>query len=526
MITSHLTPQQIERNLNKLLVGMLHTPSASECMDVKGISLDSRQIKPGYLFLSLATDLSLRYQYLKMALQSGASVILFDPQLPLSVEEVSLITNYQVEHFAVRNLAVKAGEIAARYYQHPSLALKVIAVTGTNGKTSVTQFIAQVLEAKGTRCGVIGTLGVGSLGALQYTGMTTPDPVTLQRILAEMRDQSISFVVIEASSHALAQGRLNSVAIDCAVLTNLSRDHLDYHPDMADYGAAKASLFSVPGLKHAVINTGDDFGTELLESLEGKASIEVISYACIDTKNVADNHIQAKQVELKPSGLSFSVNSGFGDGEISVSMLGQFNVENLLATLAVLVSLDVSFTQAITLVSKCQSVAGRMELHGGKHNLPNVIVDYAHTPDALDKALQSLRLHLKKTGDLWCVFGCGGDRDAGKRRLMGQCAETLADKIILTDDNPRTEDSSEIINSILSGISDSEKVMVEKDRKQAITYAINSAKADDIVLVAGKGHENYQDINNVRHIFSDALVVCDVLKALSGNKYAHVESKA
>lgn len=525
MTIDHRPSQQVEMDLTQLLVGMLQTPVHRDDLLVRGISMDSRKIKTGYLFLSLAKDLQTRNIHLEMALMSGATVILFEAQQPLSDKEVGLIDQYRVSGFAVRSLATKVGEIAARFYRHPSLSLQVIAVTGTNGKTSVTQFIAQALEACGQQCGVIGTLGVGRVNALQHTGMTTPDPVTLQSALAEMRDQAVKYVVIEASSHALVQGRLNSVSIDCAVYTNLSRDHLDYHANMVEYAAVKQSLFEVTELRNAVINAGDDLGKKILALLDSRSRVKTISYASIAVDNVTASHIQASQIELSVSGLSFSIESDFGDDNLSATLLGQFNVDNLLATLGVLLLLDISFEQAMAALSACKSVSGRMESYGNPQQ-PCVIVDYAHTPDALEKALQSLRSHLKTGGDLWCVFGCGGNRDVGKRSLMGRCAESLADKVILTDDNPRTEDNLQIINDILAGTSQSDKIITQSDRRLAITYAITHAKVDDIVLIAGKGHENYQDIANVRHLFSDAQVVCEVLAELINDTDGLVENNS
>jgi UDP-N-acetylmuramoyl-L-alanyl-D-glutamate--2,6-diaminopimelate ligase len=385
--------------------------------------------------------------------------------------------------------------------------MTVIAVTGTNGKTSVTQFLAQALESLGQPCGIIGTLGTGRICDLELTGMTTPDPVSIQRFLAGFKAQSCPYVVLEASSHALEQGRLNSVEIDVAVLTNLTRDHLDYHQTMEAYSAAKAKLFNFSSVKTAVLNMDDEFGQQLKQSINNQ--VDVLTYA---SEQAAD--IIATDIQCSRDGLSFDVTKPNMQYAVHSSLLGRFNVDNLLATAAVLYSLGYEQEQVKKSVEHCHAVSGRMQAYGEQHQ-PMVVIDYAHTPDALEQALMTLRAHLPDNGQLWCVFGCGGDRDKGKRSLMGNIAETLADMVVVTDDNPRTEDHIAIVKDILSGCAEPEKVHVEHDRKQAIIFAINHAHEQDIILVAGKGHEAYQEVNQVKYPFCDATVVSDHLLTLA-----------
>jgi len=501
MVTRYQNP-----DLASLLVGMLQSPVVLSGTTITGLSLDSREVAEGFAFIALAKDNELRYQHIEQALSAGCQVALFDESLALSEQEHSLIESRQAQAIAVKNLADKTGEIAARFYGHPSLALTVIAVTGTNGKTSVSQFIAQCLESLGQGCGVIGTLGVGRVGDLLDTGMTTPDPVSLQKMLAEFCQQSIPFVVLEASSHALEQGRLNSVAIDVAVLTNLSRDHLDYHADLASYAAAKKRLFDFQSIKSAIINSDDSFGQTLIEALAARKDVKTVTYS-----NDKSSLVSAQDVKASLSGLTFSLKTNSKVVDIKSKLLGQFNVDNLLATTACLLVLDIELDDVVKSVSQCEAVDGRMQSYSAKGKALFVI-DYAHTPDALMQALVSLQNHVPAGGDLWCVFGCGGDRDTGKRALMGETAEVNADKIILTADNPRSEDNESIVADILKGMHQTTNIHVEHDRQLAIDYAASHASTKDIVLVAGKGHELYQEIAGVKTSFSDKQAVLKALK--------------
>ncbi len=496
-------------SLPMLLVGMLADPFRLVDMKVTGLSLDSREITAGNLFLSLAKDDEQRINNLKQALTAKCSVVLVDAKQALTEQESELLTQAKVECYSINKLADKAGEIASRFYGHPSIALTVIAVTGTNGKTSVSQFIAQGLESLGHACGVIGTLGVGRIGSLQHTGMTTPDPISMQKILANFCEQGIEYAVVEASSHALSQGRLNSITVDVAALTNLSRDHLDYHGDMANYSAAKRRLFDFSSIKTAVLNSADDLGQELISAIEERERVKILSYA---RPIVANTDFQAESINMTNEGMSFTLVSQFGRDTVKTSLIGEFNIDNLLAALACLIAIKVPYEEALSAISQCHSVDGRMELIDGKQQA-HVVIDFAHTPDALSQALHSLQAHVPVDADLWCVFGCGGDRDSGKRAEMGRNAEQYADKIVITDDNPRSEEPTNIVSDILSGMSHPEAVLVEHDRKLAITHAIEQAKPTDIILIAGKGHEQYQEIKGIKYVFNDNQVVIDILQA-------------
>ena len=503
--------QTNSKSLPMLLAGMMADPSRLEDINVVGLTLDSRQVQKGYLFFSLSLNGNQRTSYLKQALTLGASVVLFDAQQKLAEEEILALEHANVLAHQIKNLAEKVSEIAARFYGHPSMAMTVIAVTGTNGKTSVSQFIAQSLEILDLPCGVIGTLGVGRVNQLHSTGMTTPDPIYVQATLAEFCQQNIKYVVIEASSHALEQGRLNSVDIDIAVLTNLSRDHLDYHQDMVSYAAAKKRLFDCATIKTVVINSDDEFGQQLMTSLLERNNVNLMSYSSRENKTQSIT-LQADAIETTLDGLAFNLVYQNEQAMIKSPLIGRFNIDNLLALAASLLAIAIPFEDVEKVLVQCQSVDGRMQRYGNKQQ-PQVVIDFAHTPDALEQALVSLRAHLSNNGLLWCVFGCGGDRDTGKRPLMGNIAELNADRIVLTDDNPRSEIPAVIVQDILSGIKDLSKVYVEHNRKLAITHAISQSKSKDIILIAGKGHEQYQEVLGVKHPFNDASVVKEVLLA-------------
>lgn len=500
------------KSVHVLLSGMLAEQNFPADINVTNITLDSREVQTGSLFISLAKESGQRLQYLEQAIKNGAVVIAYDSEQLLLNEEKEICNQYKVKTYPIENLSANTGEIAARFYGHPSEQLTVIAVTGTNGKTSVSQFIAQAYESLDIPCGVIGTLGVGRVTHLQMTGMTTPDPVTMQSILADFKAQGVEYVVIEASSHALEQGRLNSVEIDVAVLTNLSRDHLDYHQTMECYAAAKQRLFEFASIKHAVINLDDDFGKALVERLD-QSSLQLRTYSC-DTFPVAKSemHIRAVAINTKIEGISFKLQSKFDDVTVGSSLLGRFNIENLLAATQALLATGTDFLDAIEAIAHCHAIEGRMKVYGGDKQA-HVVIDFAHTPDAIAQALSSLKTHLDEQGELWCVFGCGGERDKGKRALMGASAETYADKLVITSDNPRSESNENIVAEILTGIEQTDAVYVEHDREKAINYAIKSASLKDIVLVAGKGHEQYQEILGVKQPFSDVQAVTKALMA-------------
>jgi len=478
--------------LSELLDGIVEVDMNGDCV-VNNLTIDSRCATGGSLFLAMPGVSMDGREFIAHAVEQGASAILHEATDEFTPPDVS------VPMYPVNNLTAVAGEIANRFFDFPSSKLTVIGVTGTNGKTTCTQLLAQVLDAPQKRCAVIGTLGNGFIGELDTTIHTTPDVVTVHALMAKFLAAGAGYVCIEVSSHALEQGRINGVTFDIAALTNLSRDHLDYHGDMESYAAAKASLFTRPGIKVAVINQEDEFGQELLSTLD--EGINTISFG------LAQGDYHASAIIAGINGLQIKAVTPVGDISITSELFGRFNAANLLAVLAIVVSHGLSLEEAAQRLSKVIPVAGRMERFGRSNHSPLVVVDYAHTPDALEKVLQALREHTSHT--LWCVFGCGGDRDRGKRPQMGKVAERLADHVVLTDDNPRHEDPVQIIDDIRASMS--VDVKVTHLRRQAIREAIQSANEGDIVLLAGKGHEDYQQIGDERIHFSDREVVTEVL---------------
>jgi UDP-N-acetylmuramoyl-L-alanyl-D-glutamate--2,6-diaminopimelate ligase len=496
---------------------LIHELPAELDRSVTGLTLDSRAVRPGDLFFALAGTQTHGEIYIESALQNGAIAIL--KEAPVTGVE---ILPGNIPCISQPNLSQQVGEIAARFYDNPSRNLRVIGVTGTNGKTSVTHAVAQMLHSIAGDCGLLGTLGYGIYGALQRSSHTTPDAIRLQALLAQLRAQDVQNVVMEVSSHALAQGRVNGIIYDTAVLTNLSRDHLDYHQTMAQYADAKRRLFLMPGLKTAVINSDDAFGQRVLADLP--KSVIALTYS-IHNKT-ADVYAQIRAYDTL--GCRLVIHSRWGDGQLYSPWFGQFNVSNVLAALTVLLSMEFPLPDVLTQLTTLRAVPGRMERFGQAHQ-PTVIIDYAHTPDALEKALLALRAHCEipqipqnspgskeggeifpnRRGNLWCVFGCGGDRDQGKRRLMGEVAQRLADKVIITDDNPRHEASQAIIDDIVQGCPTPTAVI--SDRQQAIRYALQQAAVGDVVLIAGKGHEDYQQVGDQRLPFSDRAVVSSLI---------------
>ena len=503
------------KRLSELLAGIASVDGARDC-SVHDIASDSRALKPGSLFLALPGQRHDGRVFLADAVVRGAAAIAYDSQDfepgPLPIPAVG-----------IENLAQYIGAIADRFFEAPSGRLIVIGVTGTNGKTTCTQLLAQALDdtsrisepnpplrpyereaSRGAlgarRCAIIGTLGYGLVGALNESMHTTPDAITVHRLMREFLHARARYVSMEVSSHALHQGRVNGVAFDVALFTNLTRDHLDYHGDMQAYGAAKASLFDWDTLKHAVINHDDDFGQTLLQKLRGR--VAVVSYG------INGGDVRARSVTPTPTGLVLDVSTPQGEARLEAPLFGRFNAYNLLAVLATLLVLEVPLADAVERLRHARPVAGRAERFGGRNRQPLAIVDYAHTPDALEKILASLREHTH--GRLVCVFGCGGDRDRGKRPQMGAIAERLADVVLLTDDNPRREAGDAIIQDIIAGMRVPPRVM--RDRRAAIAQALAEATTGDVVLIAGKGHEDYQQVGDVRHPYSDR----ETVRALMG----------
>ncbi|MEO6800975.1 MAG: UDP-N-acetylmuramoyl-L-alanyl-D-glutamate--2,6-diaminopimelate ligase [Rhodanobacter sp.] len=499
-------------HLDQLLLGIADaqvaaTPLAAR-MIVSGLSLDSRQVRRGDAFFALRGSHGHGIEFAASAIRQGARVVLAEAPAP---ESVALL---EVPLLWIDNLHDQVGEIAARFHERPSESMRVIGVTGTNGKTSCVQLLAQALTLLGHRAASIGTLGAGVHGQLNEGERTTPDAISVQALLAKFRDADVSHVAMEVSSHALAQGRVGAVDFEVAAFTNLTRDHLDYHGSMEAYGAAKAKLFAWPGLRVAVINSDDTFGRELAATLP--VGVQVLRFSASDGDDNGDDNgvdIAASNIVTSASGLSFLLRSPWGMRNVHSHLLGRFNVANLLAVVGCLGALGEPFEGIVKAVEQLLPVNGRMSRLGGLQGLPLVVVDYAHTPDALEQALTALRSHC--AGKLICVFGCGGERDAGKRPLMGAIAAQLADVAIVTDDNPRGENGDAIVAQIVAGMTEAAAMAIERDRAVAIADALALARTGDVVLIAGKGHETYQDGAAGKRPFDDLAVAHATLERLS-----------
>ena len=474
---------------------------------VSGLVMDSREVKPGDAFVAIAGFGTHGLAFSAQARAAGAAAILFEPPAPDEYPAPD-------DAIAVPGLRARLGAMGDLFHGHPSHAMTMVGVTGTNGKTSTVQLLAQAWHLLGQSSGSVGTLGAGRYGHVQPTGFTTPLVLRLHALLGELRDEGVQAVAMEVSSHALDQGRVDGVHYDVAVFTNLTRDHLDYHGDMATYGSAKARLFARAGLKAAVLNLDDAFGHTLSHSLPD----DVRAFG-VSARGQAGAALRAESMRFDNRGLAFDLVYDGQAHPVRSPLLGRFNVDNLLAVAGVLFALDESPATIAATLSQLQPVAGRMNRLGGDGVQPLVVIDYAHTPDALAQALTSLRAHA--AAKLICVFGCGGERDRGKRPQMAQIAEAEADVVIVTDDNPRGENGDAIVADILAGFGAPAAITVERDRARAITRAIGQAGPDDIVLVAGKGHEPYQEVAGVRHPFDDTDVAG---RALAARGASHMDA--
>lgn len=459
---------------------------------VQRLTTDSRSVQAGDTFLAYPGEKLDGRKYIAQAIAAGATSVLWES------EGFAWNHKWQVANLGIKGLRDKIGELASHVYGQPSQKLWVIGVTGTNGKTSCSHWIAQCLTRLGKKTAVVGTLGNGFLGALEPTLNATPDAVLLQAQMAHFVEQGAQCVAIEVSSHSLVQGRVNGVAFDIALFTNLSRDHLDYHGDMEAYAAAKAKLFHWPSLQYAIINMDDRFGMELAAGLK-QTPVTVLGYG------LGKGEISGHRLNLSKHGLSLEIITSWGTAKLQSRMLGAFNASNLLGVLAALLASEVPLQDAVGVLQDVQAVPGRLQMLSEKGK-PIVVVDYAHTPDALEKVLQTLRGILNSGGEarLICVFGCGGERDRGKRALMGAVASRLADAAIVTNDNPRGEAPRGIIEDIARGMQPNYQVV--EDRAMAIYQAIHEARQGDVVLIAGKGHETHQEINGVKLPFNDVEV--------------------
>ena len=481
-------------------------------IEIKGLTLDSRQVEPGYVFVALEGQFDHGLAYAEAAISRGAVAVLCDTKFDQYCQQILSRLMSRAICVPVRDLTIRLGEVAKKFYEFPAEEMFICGITGTDGKTSVSHFVAQVMAMSTKQsnglAAVIGTLGNGSIDRLEEASHTTPDVISIHRMLAEFNQQNITSVAMEVSSHGLDQKRSAGVEFDVAVLTNLSRDHLDYHGDIASYKQAKKKLFTESDSKSLVLNIDDEFGKELYAELNGSKKIWLYGL----NKNHAmksDDYAYATDIKNQVNGIKFMLYSSLGAAEVILKLIGEFNVYNVLACFCVLMQKEINFNHAIKYIQKLHAVPGRMELLATK-NKPSVVIDFAHTPQALSQALQSVHKHT--SGKIICVFGCGGDRDVGKRALMAQAAEKLADLVIITNDNPRNESPEKIIDDIKQGINNELQLIVEMDREKAIQHAIEIATENDLVLIVGKGHEQYQILGDKKIAFSDKAVAQSILE--------------
>lgn len=474
---------------------------------VSDLVLDSRDVSIHKAFIAVQGHARDGRDFIPQAISLGAKVIIAQCDSAELHGQVSMRENSLIISFYA--LASKLSKLAACFYHHPANSLSVIAITGTNGKTSVVQLCNQLACLLGERSASIGTLGSGVYHAqtnqLVTTLNTTPDAISIQRLLADFVGEGVYQVALEASSHALVQGRLAALKTDVAVFTNLTRDHLDYHQTMEDYAQAKRLLLTQPGLKWVVLNVNDPEHQHWLVNVSRNTKVTLYGINIMAQAIGADHYYcVANNLQFTPSGVRFSLQSSWGNCELRLNLVGEFNVANVLAAISAQLCLGKNLQNIANVVQNLMPVAGRMELfcHPSK---ATIVVDYAHTPDALEKSLLALRQHC--TGQVWCVFGCGGDRDQGKRPLMGAIAERLADRVVLTDDNVRSESPQKIVDDILQGCQYAEQILVEHSRTKAIELAAQHCTQQDIILVAGKGHENYQIIGQQSHAYDERAFV-------------------
>jgi UDP-N-acetylmuramoyl-L-alanyl-D-glutamate--2,6-diaminopimelate ligase len=486
------SPQDAAQWLRTQVRGVLHT--------------DSRRVGAGDGFIAWPGGVADGRQFVTSALQQGAAACVVEHAGAENFAwgESDAIATYD-------GLKAASGLIAAAYYEQPSQQLDVVAITGTNGKTSSAWWLAHALQNTGKRCAMVGTLGVGEVDHLEVTGMTTPDPVLLQARLRNMADAGVNACAIEASSIGLAEHRLDGTQVRVAMFTNFTQDHLDYHGDMASYWQAKLALFSWAGLQAAVVNVDDAQGAALAAQLQARSDLNVWTISCSANAAPSAQHIVARHIQHGARGLCFEVVEGEESHALETQLVGYYNVSNVLGVIACLRALGHSLVDAVQACRLLPAVPGRMQTVG-ETGEPLVVIDYAHTPDAVAQAVQAL-LPLAKSrgGALTCVLGCGGDRDAAKRPLMAAAAEQYAQHVVLTSDNPRSEHPQTILNQMLTGLHNAAKAIVIADRAQAIAQTVQHAHAHDVVLVAGKGHEDYQEISGVKYPFSDVQHARDAL---------------
>lgn len=474
-------------NLQELLEGWVDGAPAPR---LTGIGLDNRNIQPGDVFVAVKGQSGHGLDYARAAVAAGAVAVIHDGLQDVPALDVPVVK--------VAGLGDKLGELASRFFSAPSEQMLIAGVTGTNGKTSVAHFLAQSWQRVYGNAGMVGTLGYGSLDDLQSAERTTPDAFRLQQVLAGCVKAGIEHLAMEVSSHALQQHRCQTIQFDAAIFTNLSRDHLDYHTDMASYAAAKRLLFTEHAPSFAIINHDDEYGRKWFGELNG--GMQMLSFGL---REGAELRAEIRSIDI--DGMNIRITGPWGTEDVHTCLLGEFNASNLLAAAGTLVLLGMPWHSALHQVESMQPVPGRMMRLGGNLGQPVVVVDYAHTPDALESALHAVRAHLN--GRLLCVFGCGGNRDQGKRPQMGRAAELLADDVFVTSDNPRNESASKIIDDVVAGLENPGKATIEPDRAAAIRRAIAKCQPGDVVLVAGKGHETWQEIGGQKIPFSDENII-------------------
>ncbi|MDO6474755.1 UDP-N-acetylmuramoyl-L-alanyl-D-glutamate--2,6-diaminopimelate ligase [Alteromonas sp. 1_MG-2023] len=483
---------------------------------IQGLTLDSRRVTPKLAFVAVKGHSMDGREFIPQAISLGAKAILAQTEKVREHGRMEMRGTTIIVH--LYELTDILSSLAGAFYDYPATKMQSVAVTGTNGKTSVVQMLSQLTTAGGTRCAAVGTLGAGLFQGADTeweptpAGNTTPDAIRMQYLLAEFVQQNARQVAFEASSHALVQGRLSQIKTDIVVFTNLSRDHLDYHGTMEDYGAAKRLAMQLPGVSTVVLNADDPESDRWHTNTPSGVTTVWYGMSELAAQKSEDRHCLATNVKYHPDGCQFRLVSSWGSRDIQVPLLGAFNVHNLLAVISVMLVQGLRFEEVVALLPKVSPVAGRMEVFPFTAHA-NVIVDYAHTPDALEKALQSTRAHTP--GDVWCVFGCGGDRDKGKRPLMGQAAEAVADHLVITTDNSRSEAPEDIARDIREGLTQPQRAVDEPDREKAIRHCLEKAAPEDLILVAGKGHEDYQIIGEQKKNYNERAVVARLQREYS-----------
>ncbi|MFN1583391.1 UDP-N-acetylmuramoyl-L-alanyl-D-glutamate--2,6-diaminopimelate ligase [Vibrio rotiferianus] len=476
-------------SMDTLLSNWVDCSSLSSII-VSELELDSRRVQSGTTFVAIIGHVVDGRKFIPAAIEQGANAVIAQACDLKTHGMIEIVDDVPVIYLDALDKCLS--EIAGHLYPYPNMDL--IGVTGTNGKTTITQLIAQWIDLIGSKAAVMGTTGNGFLNSLQEAANTTGNAVEIQKTLSSLAEQNAQYTALEVSSHGLIQGRVKALSFAAGVFTNLSRDHLDYHGTMEEYANAKFTLFTQHQCTHAIINVDDKVGAAWAKQLNNALAVS------LKPTTEFSQRVYANHIKYAESGITIEFDGKFGEGTLHAPLIGEFNAANLMLAFSTLLSLGFNKQDLLTTASQLQPVLGRMELFQSNGNA-KVVVDYAHTPDALEKALQALRVHCQ--GELWAIFGCGGDRDAGKRPMMAEIAERLGDKVVLTDDNPRSEDPALIMKDMLAGLTKPAEAIVQHDRFKALSYALEHASSQDIILLAGKGHEGYQILNSGTVHYSD-----------------------